>query len=60
MKRTHKRLTRLLSAGLSLALLTTLLPGALAADVRVDDAEIRYTADSDEVVHFDRDDWKEG
>ena len=26
MKRTHKRLTRLLSAGMSLALLTTLLP----------------------------------
>ena len=57
MKRTHKRLTRLLSAGLSLALLTTLLPGALAADVRVDDAEIRYTTDSDEVVHFERDDF---
>ena len=57
MKRTHKRLTRLLSAGVSLALLTTLLPGALAADVRVDDAEIRYTTDSDEVVHFERDDF---
>ena len=41
MKRTHKRLTRLLSAGMSLALLTTLLPGALAAS--------RYTMDGYEV-----------
>ena len=40
MKRTHKRLTRLLSAGLSLALLTTLLPGALAASHTLDGYEV--------------------
>ena len=44
MKRTHKRLTRLLSAGLSLTLLTTLLPGALAASY----PEVYYEIDSDE------------
>ena len=44
MKRTHKRLTRLLSAGMSLALLTTLLPGALAASY----PEVYYEIDSDE------------
>ena len=44
MKRTHKRLTRLLSAGMSLALLTTLLPGALAASYPED----YYEIDSDE------------
>ena len=58
MKRTHKGLTRLLSAGLSLALLTTLLPGAMAA-VRVDDAEISYSIDSDEVQRFDLDDFED-
>ena len=56
MKRKHKGLTRLLSAGVSLALLTTLLPGALAA-VRVDDAEISYTVNSDKVLYFERDDF---
>lgn len=40
MKRTHKRLIRLLSAGLSLALLTTLLPGALAASHTLDGYEV--------------------
>ena len=44
MKRTRKRLTRLLSAGMSLALLTTLLPGALAASY----PEVYYEIDSDE------------
>ena len=47
MKRTHKRLTRLLSAGLSLALLTTLLPGALAASRQTMDV---YEIDSDETL----------
>ena len=40
MKRKHKGLTRLLSAGLSLALLTTLLPGALAASHTLDGYEV--------------------
>ena len=51
MKRTHKLRARLLSAGLSLALLTTLLPGALAASKG--DLYDGYTMDSDEVLEID-------
>ena len=58
MKRTHKRLTRLLSAGMSLALLTTLLPGALAAPSG--SLSRGYTMDSDEelvIEYSDFDDY---
>ena len=36
MKRTHRGLARLLSAGMSLALLTSLVPGAMAASRNVE------------------------
>ena len=52
MKRTHKLRARLLSAGLSLALLTTLLPGALAAS-----ADVSYDVDSDDVLYFEKEDF---
>ena len=54
MKRTHKRLTRLLSAGMSLALLTTLLPGALAASRYTMDG---YEVDSNQDLEIDADDF---
>ena len=45
MKRTHRGLARLLSAGMSLALLTSLVPGATAASRNVEyevDADASY------------------
>ena len=54
MKRTHKGLTRLLSAGLSLALLTTLLPGAMAARSRTMDG---YDVDAGDTLEIDADDF---
>ena len=56
MKRTHKRLTRLLSAGLSLALLTTLLPGAVAASRYTMDG---YEVDSDQDLEIYADDFQD-
>ena len=55
MKRTHKLRARLLSAGLSLALLTTLLPGALAASY----PEVYYEIDSDEEQYLYLEDFED-
>ena len=55
MKRTHKGPSRLLSAGLSLALLATLLPSAAAvARGTLSDG---YTMDSDDVLEIDANDF---
>ena len=57
MKRTHKGLTRLLSAGLSLALLTTLLPGAMAATSG--SLSKGYTMDSTDELEIDYEDFND-
>lgn len=49
MKRTHRGLARLLSAGMSLALLTSLVPGAMAASRNVE-----YEVDADEVLYLEK------
>lgn len=52
MKRTHRGLARLLSAGMSLALLTSLVPGAMAASRNVE-----YEVDADEVLYLEKEDF---
>lgn len=52
MKRTHRGLARLLSAGMSLALLTSLVPGATAASRNVE-----YEVDADEVLYLEKEDF---
>lgn len=52
MKRTHRGLARLLSAGMSLALLTSLAPGATAASRNVE-----YEVDADEVLYLEKEDF---
>lgn len=47
MKRTHRGLARLLSAGMSLALLTSLVPGATAAS-----STLNYKVDSDDILEI--------
>lgn len=47
MKRTHRGLARLLSAGMSLALLTSLVPGATAAS-----NTLNYKVDSDDILEI--------
>ena len=47
MKRTHRGLARLLSAGMSLALLTSLVPGAMAAS-----STLNYKVDSDDILEI--------
>lgn len=47
MKRTHRGLARLLSAGMSLALLTSLVPGATAAR-----STLNYKVDSDDILEI--------
>ena len=54
MKRMPRSLSRFLSAGLSLALLAGLMPGASAASSR-----ISYDVDSDDVLELDRKDFDE-
>ena len=52
MKQTHRGLARLLSAGMSLALLTSLVPGAMAASRNVE-----YEVDADEVLYLEKEDF---
>lgn len=52
MKRTYRGLARLLSAGMSLALLTSLVPGAMAASRNVE-----YEVDADEVLYLEKEDF---
>ena len=52
MKQTHRGLARLLSAGMSLALLTSLVPGATAASRNVE-----YEVDADEVLYLEKEDF---
>ena len=52
MKQTHRGLARLLSAGMSLALLTSLVPGATAASRNVE-----YEVDGDEVLSLEKEDF---
>ena len=47
MKQTHRGLARLLSAGMSLALLTSLVPGATAAS-----STLNYKVDSDDILEI--------
>lgn len=47
MKRTHRGLARLLSAGMSLALLTSMVPGATAAS-----STLNYKVDSDDILEI--------
>ena len=51
MKQMRKRLMRLLSAGVGLALLAGMLPGALAAS-----SVLKYEVDSDDVLEIKRKD----
>ena len=52
MKQTHRGLARLLSAGMSLARLTSLVPGAMAASRNVE-----YEVDADEVLYLEKEDF---